>query len=173
MTERSTSIPSRFFFYKLNLHYKVTWKRSIQSLTQLMHYVILYLFSLFLYHLGGNIWYDHPTCSLKIFVPITILAFAVLVPVNWTGGTLERFKDLTFSDIDKLSISNIPPGSQRYAKICYQFSSLLIDILKLVCLPFFKVRELLFIYLVECLCHNIWSTGKENVWLSNKKIFIR
>uniref|UniRef100_A0A2C9WN54 CSC1-like protein At4g02900 n=1 Tax=Manihot esculenta TaxID=3983 RepID=A0A2C9WN54_MANES len=52
--------------------------------------------------------------GLKIFVPITILAFAVLVPVNWTGGTLERFKDLTFSDIDKLSISNIPPGSQRF-----------------------------------------------------------
>ncbi|KAF2301780.1 hypothetical protein GH714_003576 [Hevea brasiliensis] len=50
--------------------------------------------------------------GLKIFVPITLLAFAVLVPVNWTGGTLEQIKDLTFSNIDKLSISNIPPGSK-------------------------------------------------------------
>lgn len=53
-------------------------------------------------------------CSLKIFVPITFLAFAVLVPVNWTGDTLERVKGLTYSDIDKLSISNIPPGSKRF-----------------------------------------------------------
>ncbi|WCJ21495.1 ERD (early-responsive to dehydration stress) family protein [Euphorbia peplus] len=52
--------------------------------------------------------------GLKVFVPITILAFAVLVPVNWTGGTLEQIKDLTFSNIDKLSISNIPPGSKRF-----------------------------------------------------------
>ncbi|KAI5022618.1 hypothetical protein ZWY2020_059540 [Hordeum vulgare] len=27
--------------------------------------------------------------GLKIFVPITILAFAVLVPLNWTNDTLE------------------------------------------------------------------------------------
>ncbi|XP_022150164.1 CSC1-like protein At4g02900 [Momordica charantia] len=52
--------------------------------------------------------------GLKIFVPITFLAFAVLVPVNWTGDTLERVKGLTYSDIDKLSISNIPPGSKRF-----------------------------------------------------------
>lgn len=52
-------------------------------------------------------------CRLKIFVPITALAFAVLVPVNWTNNTLEKFKDLTFSDIDKLSISNVPDGSSR------------------------------------------------------------
>ena len=43
-----------------------------------------------------------------------MLAFGVLVPVNWTGGTLENSKDLTFSDIDKLSISNIQPGSERF-----------------------------------------------------------
>jgi hypothetical protein len=49
---------------------------------------------------------------LKIFVPITILAFAVLVPVNWTNGTLESMK-VVHSDIDKLSISNIPNGSKR------------------------------------------------------------
>ncbi|RZS13289.1 hypothetical protein BHM03_00044851, partial [Ensete ventricosum] len=51
---------------------------------------------------------------LKIFAPISVLAFGVLVPVNWTGGTLENNKDLTFSDIDKLSISNIQPGSERF-----------------------------------------------------------
>lgn len=50
---------------------------------------------------------------LKIFVPIALLAFAVLVPVNWTGQTLQNIKDITYSDIDKLSISNVPPGSDR------------------------------------------------------------
>lgn len=52
--------------------------------------------------------------GLKIFAPITVLALGILVPVNWTGGTLEKSKDLTFSDIDKLSISNIELGSQRF-----------------------------------------------------------
>ncbi|KAK1277408.1 hypothetical protein QJS04_geneDACA003415 [Acorus gramineus] len=52
--------------------------------------------------------------GLKIFVPLTVFAFSILVPVNWTGGTLEHIKDLTFSDIDKLSISNIASGSNRF-----------------------------------------------------------
>ncbi|KAG8389378.1 hypothetical protein BUALT_Bualt02G0223000 [Buddleja alternifolia] len=52
--------------------------------------------------------------GLKIFVPIAILAFGVLVPVNWTGSTLDDIKDLTYSDIDKLSISNVPSGSLRF-----------------------------------------------------------
>ncbi|KAF1898245.1 hypothetical protein Lal_00033011 [Lupinus albus] len=54
--------------------------------------------------------------SMKIFTPITLLAFMVLVPVNWTGKTLEApaAKDLTFSDVDKISISNIPFGSKRF-----------------------------------------------------------
>uniref|UniRef100_A0A0D9WKK4 CSC1/OSCA1-like 7TM region domain-containing protein n=1 Tax=Leersia perrieri TaxID=77586 RepID=A0A0D9WKK4_9ORYZ len=51
--------------------------------------------------------------GLKIFVPITILAFLVLVPVNWTNDTLETMKVVS-SDIDKLSISNIPYGSKRF-----------------------------------------------------------
>ncbi|KAJ1433040.1 Calcium-dependent channel, 7TM region, putative phosphate [Sesbania bispinosa] len=54
--------------------------------------------------------------GVKIFAPITILAFMVLVPVNWTGKNLEArgTKDLTFSDVDKISISNIGFGSQRF-----------------------------------------------------------
>lgn len=53
--------------------------------------------------------------SLKVLVPLAVLSLIVLVPVNWTGQILEHVKDkeLTFSDIDKLSISNIPPGSKR------------------------------------------------------------
>ncbi|KAF6159093.1 hypothetical protein GIB67_032710 [Kingdonia uniflora] len=51
--------------------------------------------------------------GLKIFVPITFLAFAVLVPVNATNDFLER-SNLIFTDIDKLSISNIPNKSQRF-----------------------------------------------------------
>ncbi|CAK7351481.1 unnamed protein product [Dovyalis caffra] len=55
--------------------------------------------------------------GLKIFVPMTILAWAVLVPVNYTNDALEAAKmvsNVTASDIDKLSISNIPLGSQRF-----------------------------------------------------------
>ncbi|KAJ8620678.1 hypothetical protein MRB53_029207 [Persea americana] len=52
--------------------------------------------------------------GLKIFVPITLLSFAVLVPVNMTGRSLENVKDVAFSDIDKLSISNIAPESDRF-----------------------------------------------------------
>ncbi|KAJ3685949.1 hypothetical protein LUZ61_015113 [Rhynchospora tenuis] len=51
--------------------------------------------------------------GLKIFVPMAILAFAILVPVNWTNDYLKNSK-LEHSDIDKLSISNITPGSERF-----------------------------------------------------------
>ncbi|KAL9392834.1 hypothetical protein Peur_016754 [Populus x canadensis] len=55
--------------------------------------------------------------GLKIFVPITFLAWAILVPVNYTNDALEAAKmvaNVTASDIDKLSISNIPLKSQRF-----------------------------------------------------------
>ncbi|KAL5990144.1 Calcium permeable stress-gated cation channel 1 [Asimina triloba] len=54
--------------------------------------------------------------GLKIFVPIAFFAFAILVPVNWTNDTLKLSK-VTYSHIDKLSISNIPKGSQREYEI--------------------------------------------------------
>lgn len=55
--------------------------------------------------------------GLKIFVPMALLAWAILVPVNWTNNTLaisEVMEKLEYSDIDKLSISNIPYGSKRF-----------------------------------------------------------
>ncbi|XP_039167187.1 calcium permeable stress-gated cation channel 1-like [Eucalyptus grandis] len=54
--------------------------------------------------------------GLKIFVPLTILAWTILVPVNWMNSTLEqaRVKNVTSSYIDKLSISNVPLGSNRF-----------------------------------------------------------
>ncbi|XP_073139873.1 calcium permeable stress-gated cation channel 1-like [Henckelia pumila] len=55
--------------------------------------------------------------GLKIFVPVALLAWAILVPVNWTNNTLaisEATDKLEYSDIDKLSISNIPYGSKRF-----------------------------------------------------------
>ncbi|KAK8708156.1 hypothetical protein V6N13_059201 [Hibiscus sabdariffa] len=53
--------------------------------------------------------------GLKIFVPITFLAWAILVPVNYTNNTLQlQLKNVTSSDIDKLSISNVPDGSDRF-----------------------------------------------------------
>ncbi|KAI3693500.1 hypothetical protein L1987_76443 [Smallanthus sonchifolius] len=57
--------------------------------------------------------------GLKIFVPIALLAFAVLLPVNYTGGNFQtmtttmKMKDITFGEIDKFSISNVPPESKR------------------------------------------------------------
>lgn len=58
-------------------------------------------------------------CRLKIFVPIAVLAWAVLVPVNWTNNTLElarQLRNVTSSDIDKLSVSNIPEYSMRWVQ---------------------------------------------------------
>nr|XP_043636908.1 CSC1-like protein At4g02900 [Erigeron canadensis] len=67
--------------------------------------------------------------GLKIFFPISVLSFGVLVPVNYTGENFDEMRtnmqDLTFSDIDKLSISNVAAGSNRlYAHIvmCYVFT---------------------------------------------------
>ena len=60
------------------------------------------------------------SCRIKIFVPIALLAWSILVPVNWTNSTLEdatRFSNVTASNIDKLSISNIPTGSQRFETV--------------------------------------------------------
>nr|CAB3500032.1 unnamed protein product [Digitaria exilis] len=55
------------------------------------------------------------TLGLKIFLPITALALLVLIPVNVSGGTLlDLRKQVVFSDIDKLSISNVNPGSNRF-----------------------------------------------------------
>ncbi|WOH03202.1 hypothetical protein DCAR_0522598 [Daucus carota subsp. sativus] len=51
--------------------------------------------------------------GLKIFIPIAVAAFSIIVPVNWTNRTLEH-SNLTYSTIDKLSISNIPIGSIRF-----------------------------------------------------------
>ena len=56
----------------------------------------------------------HLLCSLKIFLPIAVAALLVLIPVNVSGGTLlDMRKNVVFSDIDKLSISNVSPGSNR------------------------------------------------------------
>lgn len=53
--------------------------------------------------------------GLKIFVPMTILALLVLIPVNVSSGTLFHLRrEVVFSDIDKLSISNVSPSSMRF-----------------------------------------------------------
>ncbi|CAH8317211.1 unnamed protein product [Eruca vesicaria subsp. sativa] len=54
--------------------------------------------------------------GLKIFFPIACVAFTAMVPVNWTNKGLDRLKhsNISFSDIDKLSLSNIPNGSGRF-----------------------------------------------------------
>ena len=58
--------------------------------------------------------FSNSSGSLKIFVPITILALLILIPVNVSSGTLFFLrKELVMSDIDKLSISNVRPQSIR------------------------------------------------------------
>jgi hypothetical protein len=53
--------------------------------------------------------------GLKIFVPMTVLALLILIPVNVSSGTLFFLrKELVMSDIDKLSISNVRPQSIRF-----------------------------------------------------------
>ncbi|XP_061359329.1 calcium permeable stress-gated cation channel 1-like [Gastrolobium bilobum] len=54
--------------------------------------------------------------GLKIFVPIAFLAWAVLFPVNRTSTGLEGagVNNITSSDIDKFSISNVHKGSERF-----------------------------------------------------------
>ncbi|GAB2274929.1 hypothetical protein Dimus_009698 [Dionaea muscipula] len=52
--------------------------------------------------------------GLKIFIPITILALSIVIPVNWTDGGLEKSKLIAFNNLDKLSISNIRPGSEKF-----------------------------------------------------------
>ncbi|KAL2234626.1 CSC1-like protein At1g32090 isoform X1 [Sesamum indicum] len=55
------------------------------------------------------------TLGLKIFGPIAIVAFLVLLPVNASGGTLFFLRrDLVVSNIDKLSISNVRPRSYKF-----------------------------------------------------------
>lgn len=50
-----------------------------------------------------------------------MLAFSVLVPVNWTNSTLAK-SNVEYSEIDKLSISNIPLGSQRSGAPLFHFT---------------------------------------------------
>ncbi|KAF3792922.1 CSC1-like protein [Nymphaea thermarum] len=56
--------------------------------------------------------------GLKIFVPMAFLAILILVPVNLSGTTLATLsylrKDIIYNSIDKLSISNVTSGSQRF-----------------------------------------------------------
>ncbi|ANM61022.1 ERD (early-responsive to dehydration stress) family protein [Arabidopsis thaliana] len=54
--------------------------------------------------------------GLKIFGPIALLSWSILVPVNWTsdGLQLAKLRNVTSSNIDKLSISNVERGSDRF-----------------------------------------------------------
>lgn len=75
----------------------------------------LLLFCSLIIPLNISHWIIYRSCSLKVFVPITIIALLLLIPVNVSDGTLSFLKkDLVTSDIDKLSISNVRPKSVRY-----------------------------------------------------------
>lgn len=73
-----------------------------------------YLFSNIFENFFGEVTNFLMFFRLKIFVPFMVFALCILVPVNWGGRSLEDLKDVTFSDIDKLSISNVAPRSERF-----------------------------------------------------------
>ncbi|CAN6486511.1 unnamed protein product [Victoria cruziana] len=50
--------------------------------------------------------------GLKMFVPMAFVAILFLIPVNASGSTLSFLGKN--ADIDKLSISNVSPGSQKF-----------------------------------------------------------
>lgn len=75
-------------------------------------------------------------CRLKIFVPIAFLAFGVMVPVNWTNATLKK-SNLVYSNLDELSISNVPLGSHRYATHCILSS--IVSVFFILVVLFFSV----------------------------------
>lgn len=80
----------------------------------LLGYVIFWFLFLFLYLFYPLIYNSfHRFCRLKIFVPIFAVASCVLIPINLTGKALSSKDDITFSEIDKFSISNIALGSHR------------------------------------------------------------
>ncbi|KAL3743883.1 hypothetical protein ACJRO7_019049 [Eucalyptus globulus] len=55
------------------------------------------------------------TLGLKIFVPVTVIALLIIIPLNVSNGTLSFLeRDLDMSNIDKLSISNVCPQSIRF-----------------------------------------------------------
>ncbi|KAK9288498.1 hypothetical protein L1049_016957 [Liquidambar formosana] len=50
--------------------------------------------------------------GFKIFAPLTVLCNSILLPINWMAQPLESRKDFTSSNIDNLSMSNVPSGSE-------------------------------------------------------------
>lgn len=70
---------------------------------------VVYLYRSFIYNSSF-----HRFCRLKIFVPIFAMASCVLIPINLTGKALSSKDNISFSEIDKFSISNIAPGSHRF-----------------------------------------------------------
>lgn len=106
-TTRSGNAISKFANFRTYRHF-LSWMRDAWQMSEkdlIEHAGLDSAVYLRIYILG-----------LKIFVPVTVLAILVLIPVNIYGGTLSSLlrRELVFSDIDKLSISNVSPKSQRF-----------------------------------------------------------
>lgn len=65
-----------------------------------------------------------------------------MVPVNWTNATLKK-SNLVYSNLDELSISNVPLGSHRYAIHCLLSSIVSVFLFFLVVLFFLFVLSVL------------------------------
>ncbi|KAI5076553.1 hypothetical protein GOP47_0008618 [Adiantum capillus-veneris] len=60
--------------------------------------------------------------GLRLFVPMFLLSAIVLFPINATDDKLQDSHRFLFSNIDKLSISNVKDGSKRlWAHICMSY----------------------------------------------------
>ncbi|KAJ7528565.1 hypothetical protein O6H91_15G008300 [Diphasiastrum complanatum] len=52
--------------------------------------------------------------QLKIFMPLMLLGFMVLIPVNVTDNNLSKMShQIYYTNVDKISIANVQSGSQR------------------------------------------------------------
>ncbi|MCO5582898.1 hypothetical protein L7F22_036800 [Adiantum nelumboides] len=60
--------------------------------------------------------------GLRLFVPMFLLAAIVLFPINATADKLQGAHPFLFSNVDKLSISNVKDGSRRlWAHVCMSY----------------------------------------------------
>lgn len=56
-------------------------------------------------------------CRLKVFFPLMVWGFVVLIPVNTTDNELASYQshesNVTYTNVDRLSIANVHDLSER------------------------------------------------------------
>lgn len=96
---------------------------------------------------SAGLKYGMYSCRLKVFVPLMVWGFVVLIPVNKTDNELVSFQstqaNVTYSRVDTLSIANVHDLSKRCAQILILFVLLLKPIQNSFSLSFKLTEDLL------------------------------